>query len=711
MPDTPQVLNRELSWLEFNARVLDEARDPTVPLLERLKFLAICSSNLDEFFMVRVGGLRQLQEEGKDVRSPDGRSVAAQLTDLTQRTRQLVADQYACLQQQLQPALRAAGIAPVPVAKLTPKQQDQIERVFRRDLQPVLSPVAVEKSATFRWLPGLTLVLLVRLKPTAEAPRKHRFALVRLPRSCHRFIALGDADGYRYITLEEIVTHYVGELFPGETVTECVLFRITRNADLAMRADKAGDLLAQMREVLDARKSGACVRLEIEAGVSQTSRAFLQTAFHISDEQVYLAPGPVDLSAYRSFFKLPGFEPLKDAPAPPQASPAVPPDASMFDLIARQDLLLFHPYESFEPVVRFLEQAADDPHVLAIKQILYRTNEQSRIIAALTRAAAKGKQVTVLVELKARFDEARNIEWAQTLERAGAEVIYGLKHLKVHAKVCVIVRREPTGIRRYVHFATGNYNEVTATLYSDVGLFTCHEDFAADATAFFNTITGYSQPVRYRKIEAAPHGILPRLLELIAGEMTARQRGQPARIVAKCNALVHPQVIDALYRAAQAGVEIRLNVRGICCLCPGVPGLSDNITVTSVVDRYLEHSRIFHFHNAGNPLVFISSADWMPRNLDRRVELLVPVEDESCKTRLIAILDSCCADNVKARRLLPDGHYERVQPAAHEPRLRSQQLFFARAEQAARQAQRNLYLAFEPQRPTPTSAIPKDNHA
>ena len=708
MAEIPKLLNRELSWLEFNARVLEEARDPAVPLLERLKFLSICSSNLDEFFMVRVGGLRQLQEEGKVVRSPEGRTVAAQLTDLTQHTRQLVADQYACLQTQLLPALDAAGIQSVPVAQLTPKQQVQIERIFQRDLQPVLSPVAVEKSETFRWLPGLTLVLLVRLKPAADMPRKHRFALVRLPRSFNRFIALGDADGYRYITLEEIVIHYVGELFPGETIAECVLFRITRNADLAMREDKAGDLLEQMREVLDARKSGACVRLEIEARVSKISLTFLQNAFHISDEQVYLVPGPVDLSAYRVFFKLPGFDSLKDPPYPPQASPHVPPDAAMFDLIARKDILLFHPYESFDPVVRLLEQAADDPSVLAIKQILYRTNDKSRIIAALTRAAAKGKQVTVLVELKARFDEARNIEWAQTLERAGAEVIYGLKHLKVHAKVCIIVRREPAGIRRYVHFATGNYNEVTATQYSDIGLLTCHEDFAADATAFFNTITGYSQPVRYRKIEAAPHGILPRLLELIEAEISARQQGQPGRIVAKCNALVHQQIIDALYRASQAGVEIHLNIRGICCLRPGVPGLSDHITVTSVVDRFLEHSRIFHFHNGGNPRVFIASADWMPRNLDRRVELLVPVEEETCKARLIAILERGCADNVKARRLLSDGHYERVQRSAHEPLVRSQQIFYAQAEQNARQAQRNLYLAFEPQRPTPAGAPTKE---
>jgi polyphosphate kinase len=567
--DHQKLLNRELSWLDFNARVLEEARDSSVPLLERLKFLAICSSNLDEFFMVRVGGLRQLQEEGKDVRSADGRTVNAQLTDISERTRQLVADQYGCYHQDLKPALAKAGIAPTTMDHLTPKQQEQVERVFRRDLQPVLTPVAVEASSSFRWLPGLSLVLLARLRPTEDAPRKNRFALIRLPRSYARFISLTDTSIYQYVLLEDVVQHFVAELFPGETVAECVPFRITRNADLAIREDKASDLLAQMREVLDARKSGACVRLETEERISKTSLSFLQSSLHIADEHTYQIPGPVDLSAYRAFLKLRGFESLKDKPFVPQASPDIAPDASMFEVISRKDLLLFHPYDSFEPVVRFIEQAAADPDVLAIKQILYRTNADSRIVTALTNAAQKGKQVTVLVELKARFDEARNIEWAQALERAGADVIYGLKYLKVHAKVCLIVRREAAGLRRYAHFATGNYNEVTAALYSDIGLFTCHEDFVNDATAFFNAITGYSQPVRYRKLEAAPHGILPRLLELIEAETEAAKQGQPARIIAKCNALVHQAIIDALYRASQAGVKIFLNIRGICCLRAG----------------------------------------------------------------------------------------------------------------------------------------------
>jgi polyphosphate kinase len=697
--DHQKLLNRELSWLEFNARVLEEARDPTVPLLERLKFLAICSSNLDEFFMVRVGGLRQLQDEGKDVRSADGRTVNAQLADISERTRQLVADQYGCYHEELKPALAKAGIAPTTMDELTSKQQEQVERLFRRDLQPVLSPVAVEASSSFRWLPGLSLVLLARLKPTEDAPRKNRFALIRLPRSYARFIPLTDTNIYQYVLLEDVVQHFVAELFPGETVAECVPFRITRNADLAIREDKASDLLSQMREVLDARKSGACVRLETEERISKTSLSFLQSSLHIADEHTYQIPGPVDLSAYRAFLKLRGFESLKDKPFVPQASPDIAPDASMFEVISRKDLLLFHPYDSFEPVVRFVEQAAADPDVLAIKQILYRTNADSRIVAALTNAAQKGKQVTVLVELKARFDEARNIEWAQALERAGADVIYGLKYLKVHAKVCLIVRREAAGLRRYAHFATGNYNEVTAALYSDIGLFTCHEDFVNDATAFFNAITGYSQPVRYRKLEAAPHGILPRLLELIETETEAAKQGHPARIIAKCNALVHQAIIDALYRASQAGVKIFLNIRGICCLRPVVPGLSENITVTSLVDRYLEHSRIFYFHHHGDPLVFISSADWMPRNLDRRVELLIPVEDQACKERLISILDTFTGDNVKSRRLLPDGRYERVTPGKREPKVRAQVTFQERAIEASKQAEKSLYTVFEPQRP------------
>ncbi|MEI6085351.1 MAG: polyphosphate kinase 1 [Verrucomicrobiota bacterium] len=694
----PKLLNREVSWLEFNTRVLDEALDPATPVLERLKFLAISAANLDEFFMVRVGGLRQMLAEGRELTSPDGLSVAAQLTEVDQRLRQLVADQYACLLTQLEPALTAAGIERAQIDQLPPEQLDHLELVFKRDILPVITPVAVESPATIPQLPGLSVTLLVRLKPADDTPRKPRFALLRLPRGFQRFIALNDTHHYTYLLLEEVVAKFVERFFTGETVHECVAFRIARNADLTVREDLAGDLLSQMREVLDARKTSACVRLEVDERITKTSLAFLQAALKITTTETYLLPGPVDLSAYRAFLKLKGFDNLRDEPWPAQPSPAVPPGASMFDLIAKQDILLFHPYESFEPVTRFLDQAADDPDVLAIKQILYRTNENSRIVAALTRAATKGKHVTALVELKARFDEARNIEWARALEQTGAEVIYGLRHLKVHAKLCIVVRREPTGLRRYCHFATGNYNEVTAGLYTDVGLLTCDDDLAADATAFFNAITGYSQPLRYHKLAAAPHGLRPRLLDLIESEIERCRQGQPARIVAKLNALVHQDIIHALYRASQAGVKIELNIRGICCLCPGVPGLSENITVISVIDRYLEHSRLFYFHHGGESLVFLSSADWMPRNLDRRVELLVPVENPAARARIIEILETGLRDTVKARRLLPAGRYERVKPQPGAA-IRSQEVFHHQARAAAQQARQDLYRVFEPQVP------------
>lgn len=696
----PPLLNRELSWLEFNARVLEEARDPSVPLLERLKFLAISTSNLDEFFMVRVGGLQLLLEAGQNTAGADGLTPSQQLAEIGKRTRQLVADQYACLSEELETELEQAGIRRLSVSEFTPKQHEYVEQIFERDIFPVITPIAVESATSFPLLPGLGVNLLFRLKPPRTAPRKARFAVVRFPKTLARFIAVPDASGYHYVLLEEVVGVFGERLFPGEPVVECVPFRITRNADMKVREDQAGDLLAQMREVLEERRHSSCVRLEVDERISETSLSFLGTTLKVLEDRVHKVPSPIDLTAYWGIVRLNGYESLRDKPWPPQPSPSVPPDASIFQVITRRDVLLFHPYESFEPVVRLVEEAADDPSVLAIKQILYRTNENSRIVAALSRAALKGKQVTVLVELKARFDEARNIEWAEALEHAGVQVIYGLKWLKVHAKVCIVVRREPTGIRRYLHFGTGNYNEVTAKLYSDVGLMTCQDDFAADATAFFNAITGYSQPIKYRKIEAAPHGLRPRLIELIESEIERCKQGQKAHIMAKLNSLVHREVIEALYKASQAGVKIDLNVRGVCCLRPGVPGLSENITVLSILDRFLEHSRIFYFHHGGESLVFISSADWMPRNLDRRVELLVPVEDSAGQARLVSILETTFQDTVKARRLLSDGTYERVKPSKQAKAIRSQGIFYHQACEAAEQAKKNLYMVFQPQLPS-----------
>lgn len=697
-----QFLNRELSWLEFNARVLEEATEPGVPLLERLKFLAITGSNLDEFFMVRVGGLQQLLEQGKNTFDPAGLTTSRQLAEISRRTHKLVADQYGCLLDELDVLLRDAGIRRLNSETLTAEQSAHLERVFEHEIYPILTPMAVPPGE-FPFLPGLAINLVVRLKSASAGSRKPRYAVIPIPRRLNRFISLPSHTGHEYVLLEDVIAAHLDRLFPGEPILESVPFRLIRDADVIVREDLAGDLLSQMREVLDARKSGVCVRLDLSDVATQVTRDFLRKALHVREELIYDSPGPLDLAGFMQLARIAGFDNLHYPAWPAQPPPEIRPTDSLFDVLSRRDLLLFHPYDSYEPVVRLINQAADDSDVLAIKQILYRTSQDSPIVAALARAATKGKHVTAIVELKARFDEARNIEWARALERAGVQVIYGLAGLKVHAKICIIVRREPAGVRRYLHFGTGNYNEVTAGLYSDVSFMTSHEDYGSDATTFFNTITGYSQPVRYKKIEAAPISLRAKLLELIDAEVLRRQQGQRAHIMAKLNSLVDAEIIRALYKASQAGVKIQLNIRGICCLRPGVPGLSDNITVTSILDRYLEHARILYFHHGGESRVFISSADWMPRNLDRRVELLVPVEDTDCREKLIGILQTCFRDTAKARRLQPDGRYIRLEPAGSPASVRSQQEFHEQARAAAKQAQRNRYQTFEPQLPATTS--------
>jgi polyphosphate kinase len=498
--------------------------------------------------------------------------------------------------------------------------------------------------------------------------------------------------------LEDVVAMLIDRFFPGEDVLECVPFRLTRNADMGLREDQAFDLLAQMEELLDARKESDCVRLEIADHASPELLGFLRDALSLGEGDVFAVPGPLDLSALRQLADLAGFDDLRYPPWPPQPSPGVDPTVPMFDVLAHRDLLLYHPYDSFEPVVRLIEEAARDPDVLAIKQILYRTSRDSPVVAALARAAEQGKYVTAVVELKARFDEARNIEWARSLEQAGVQVIYGIKGFKTHAKVCIIVRREPQGIQRYLHLGTGNYNEQTARLYSDVSFMTANEELAADATNFFNAISGYSQPQRFRKIEAAPIGLRERLVEMIESETHRKQQGQKAQIAAKLNSLVDPQIIDALYAASQAGVKVRLNVRGICCLRPGVPGLSENISVVSIVDRYLEHARILYFYHGGDERVFISSADWMPRNLDRRIELLVPVEDPASQKRLIAILETHLQDTVKARQLTADGVYEPVKPRGRRKPFRSQEELYRQACEAVKEEEQLKRTAFETHR-------------
>nr|MBP7831165.1 polyphosphate kinase 1 [Kiritimatiellia bacterium] len=693
-----RFFNRELSWLAFNRRVLEEAQDASLPLLERLKFLAITGSNLDEFFMIRVGGLQQLRAQGWDGADASGLTVKEQLAEIGQAVRALMADQYACLLNDLDPRLAEQGIRRVERSTLTPEQDAYLETVFEHEIFPIITPMAVDIEEPFPLLPGLGLNLCVRLKAVrgAEMPR---FAVIPLPRGLARFVTVPTGAGFHYLPIEDLATAFLDRVFPGEPILESVPFRITRNADLSVSEDAAGDLLSQMKEVLTERKRSPCIRLEIGGKPSDILLGFLRSALDLSDQEVYPAPGPLDLAAFFRLAGMTGFDPLKIEDWPPQAPADLPPQEPMFDLLARRSVLLYHPYDSFDPVVRLIEEAVNDPNVLAIKQILYRTSESSPVVAALARAADRGKHVTVVVELKARFDEARNIGWATALEHAGVQIIYGLKGLKTHAKICIIVRREPGGIRRYVHFGTGNYNEKTARLYSDISFMTADEDYGADASSFFNTITGYSQPVRYRKLEAAPIGLRDRLLDLIQNEIERSKQGQPARIMAKLNSLADPDLIQKLYEASKAGVKIELNVRGICCLRPGVAGLSENIAVISILDRFLEHSRIFYFHNGGEELVFISSADWMPRNLDRRVELLVPVEDPACRARLVSILETSLQDNVKARRLLPDGTYERLAPPAKKKAVRSQEVFYRRAVEAAKAAASAGGPVFEPHRP------------
>ncbi|HMO50587.1 MAG TPA: polyphosphate kinase 1 [Kiritimatiellia bacterium] len=698
---TPYVFNnRELSWLNFNKRVLEEALDAGNPLLERLKFLAIVSSNLDEFFMVRVGGLQQLVLQGKVAADNSGWAPADLLRELSVRAHAMVERQYRCFMEEIKTGLHDAGIRRLHMNKLTPALYEYLEGVFEHELYPVITPIALRDPADLPQLPGLNIMLLVRLKPDEGKSKKPRYAVVLIPKRLGRFITAPIEEGHNYVLVEDVVGEFINRLFPGEPVAEVVPFRITRNADMSVREDLAGDLLSRMKDILVARKQSSCVRLEVSASASKTSLAMLSQMLSVNPEHIYPVPGPLDLAAYFGLARMTGFDDLREKPWPPQQPPAVPPNTSIFEAIARKDIILHHPYESFDPVVRLVEQAADDPNVLAIKQILYRTSENSPIIAALARAANRDKHVTAIVELKARFDEARNIGWAEALEQSGVQVIYGIKGLKTHAKICVVVRKEAGGIRRYVHFGTGNYNEITARLYTDTSYMTCHDDYGADATAFFNMISGYSQPVSFRKLEAAPIGLRSRLLQLIESETLRSKEGQPARIMARVNALVDPDIIQALYRASQAGVNIQLNVRGICGLRPGVPGQSENIEVISIVDRFLEHSRILYFHQGGEPLLFISSADWMPRNLDRRVELLIPIDDDEARQRLIQTLETAFRDNVKARRQKNDGTYERVKPARGAKLFRSQELFYQQACAATQQARTNQPLTFQPERPS-----------
>jgi polyphosphate kinase len=683
-------LNRELSWLEFNARVLEEAADPTNPWLERVKFLSIVSSNLDEFFEVRVAGLQQQLYAGLEPQdfAADGLAPAVQLTQISDRVHRLVGEQYRLLHQELIGGLKENGIEWVRLEELSRAERAYVDSLFAHNIYPVLTPLAIDPGHPFPHVHNKSLNIALLIEGEHANQLQELFAVVQVPAVLDRVVRLpGPAEPVRFVLLEDVIAAHLGTLFGGFRVLRHTVFRVTRNTDLTIDEDDAEDLLQTIEETLRQRMRGDAVRLEIAEAADEQFVQLLVNALDLDSRDVYRVAGPVDLTVCAALHRLEGFSALKDEPLVPRVPPAFSSADDVFDLIRGQDVLVHHPYESFGCVVDFIERAADDPQVLAIKQTLYRTSGASPIIRALERAAHNGKQVTALVELRARFDEQNNIVWARSLERAGVHVVYGVVGLKTHCKASLVVRREADGIRRYVHLSTGNYNPTTARIYTDLGLFTANPDFGEDVSELFNLLTGYSQGRRWRKLMVAPLGLREQVVELIDREGRNAQEGRPSRIIVKMNALVEPTVIDALYRASSAGVSIELVIRGTCCLRPGISGLSETIRVTSVVDKFLEHSRVFYFENGGDPEVLLGSADWMPRNFFRRIEVMFPVEDSRLKSRLTGeIFQVVLNDNVKARQLNSDGTYSRLVPAEGEIGVRSQTIFQSLARESAREA-------------------------
>ena len=653
--------NRELSWILFNHRVLNEARDKSTLLFERLKFLSITASNLDEFFMIRVASLRDMVHAKYQKPDIAGLTPGRQLELLSVAIHQLVELQYSTYNRSLVPKLKQNGLQVVGRHEdLTKKETVFVDKYFEENVYPVLTPMAVDSSRPFPLIRNKTLNIaaLVRKKDIGE---ELEFATVQVPSVLSRVVEL-PADGKmrKVIFLEEIIERNMHKLFLNYDIVCAYPFRIMRNADLTIEEDEAADLLKEIEKQLKKRQWGEAIRLEVAAHCDRRLLRILEDELHIEEDNLYVIDGPLDLTVLMKVYGLEGFDHLKASKYTPQPVPQLPPGCRIFDEIRKGDVLLHHPYQTFSPVVEFIRQAAKDPEVLAIKQTLYRVSGNSPIIAALALAAENGKQVSVLVELKARFDEENNIVWARMLEKAGCHVIYGLVGLKTHSKITLVVRREEDGIRRYVHLGTGNYNDATAKLYTDIGLFTCSEAIGEDATAVFNMLSGYSEPLVWNKLSLAPLWLKNRFLYLIDREKKAAQAGRPARIIAKMNSLCDQDVIAALYGAASAGVKIDLIVRGICCLKTGIKGVSENITVRSIVGNFLEHGRIFYFENDQNYEIYCGSADWMPRNLERRVEILFPVDRPELKERLLHILQSQLADNIKSSVLKPDGTYTRA---------------------------------------------------
>ncbi len=653
--------NRELSWLLFDKRVLSEAMDEQLPLFERLKFLSITASNLDEFFMVRVASLKDMVNAGYSKKDIAGLTPGKQLEKVNQKTHELVKQQYDTYNRCLLPQLMENGIRLISHHEdLTEAEGAYVDKYFADNIYPVLTPMAVDSSRPFPLIrnKSLNIGALVRKKSGEE---ELEFATVQVPSVLSRIVTIPGEERLRVILLEEVIERNIRKLFLNYDIVCAYPFRIMRNADLSIEEEETEDLLKEIEKQLKKRQWGQAIRLEVESGMDERLLKIILADLHIGEEDIYPIEGPLDLTFLMKMYAMEGFDDLKEHRYQgPQPVPELPEDENVFEKIREGDILMFHPYQTFEPVVRFIAQAAKDPDVLAIKQTLYRVSGNSPIIAALEQAADNGKQVSVLVELKARFDEENNIVWARRLEKAGCHVIYGLVGLKTHSKITLVVRREENGIRRYVHLGTGNYNDSTAKLYTDLGLLTCSETIGEDATAVFNMLSGYSEPRSWNKLSLAPLWLKDKFLYLINREKEYARQGREAKIIAKMNALCDKDIIEALYEASAAGVKIELIIRGICCLRVGLPGISENISVRSIVGNYLEHARIFYFENDGRPEYYCASADWMPRNLERRVEIMFPIEKTALQQKIMHILQSQLSDTVKAHMLLPDDTYEKV---------------------------------------------------
>ena len=693
MGNSKVFINRELSWIEFDARVLGEAEDVLNPLFERLKFLSITDSNLDEFFMVRVASLKDMVNAGYTKKDIAGMTAAEQIAALDERTHAFVKRQYKIYNDELVPALAREGFHIIGShEELTHEQEIFVDKYFHEDVYPVLTPMAVDSSRPFPLIRNKTLNIAALLKKK-NGDDETEFATVQVPSVLPRFVRLpGEQD--TIILLEEIIERNIDKLFLNYDILCAYPYRIMRNADLSIDEEDAADLLKEIEKQLKKRQWGQAIRLEVQGNIDKQLLKRLKSELNITDSDIYRIDGPLDLTFLMKLYGSFDYAKLKTPKYMPAPVPELMNGKNIFEAVREGDILLHHPYQTFDPVVDFVRQAANDPGVLAIKQTLYRVSGNSPIVAALAAAAENGKQVSVLVELKARFDEENNIIWARKLEQAGCHVIYGLVGLKTHSKITLVVRREEDGIRRYVHLGTGNYNDSTAKLYCDMGLFTCSPAIGEDATAVFNMLSGYSEPVGWNKLSLAPLWLRDRFHYLVEREIRHAKEGQEAHIIAKMNSVCDKDIIELMYRASKAGVKIELIVRGICCLIPQLEGVSENITVRSIVGTFLEHSRIFYFENGGNPEIYMASADWMSRNLDRRVEIMFPVEDTKLKKEVKHILDVQLADNVKAQLMQPDGSYVRVsellkrENCAHSDkdymRIEAQMVFCKEAQQKAK---------------------------